>query len=135
MSKENHMGYQDQVAAAAAALKRGEDANWELARLTYENTREPGSGSIPQPGRVIAASLHARSLIRLSGRPCHVKPSGKGQRVAGSAGPPDVESVDGSRPWRGLRPAAHCSTRPPGRVIPSRGWRSGPPNQSRKDTR
>ena len=28
--------YNDQVRAAAAALQRGEDANWELARLTYE---------------------------------------------------------------------------------------------------
>lgn len=32
------MNYQDSVNAAAAALKRGEDANWELARLTYECT-------------------------------------------------------------------------------------------------
>jgi hypothetical protein len=30
------MSYQDNVRAAAAALKRGEDANWELAKLTYE---------------------------------------------------------------------------------------------------
>lgn len=32
------MTYQDNVAAAAVALQRGEDANWELARLTDENT-------------------------------------------------------------------------------------------------
>jgi len=32
------MSYQDNVKAAAAALKRGEDANWELARLTFEST-------------------------------------------------------------------------------------------------
>lgn len=42
--------YADQVAAAAAALTRGEDANWELARLTFENTRAHGHGE--QPGRV-----------------------------------------------------------------------------------
>lgn len=33
------MTYQDAVVAAATALQRGEDANWELARLTFENTR------------------------------------------------------------------------------------------------
>jgi hypothetical protein len=32
------MAYEEAVAQAASALKRGEDANWELARLTYENT-------------------------------------------------------------------------------------------------
>ena len=34
--------YKDQVRAAAAALKRGEDANWELAKLTFEVCGPPG---------------------------------------------------------------------------------------------
>lgn len=33
------MTYRDNVEQAALALKRGEDANWELARLTHESTR------------------------------------------------------------------------------------------------
>jgi hypothetical protein len=36
------MSYQANVQAAAAALKRGEDANWELARLTSETTLDAG---------------------------------------------------------------------------------------------
>lgn len=36
------MTYRDNVEHAAAALERGEDANWELARLTFENTYEAG---------------------------------------------------------------------------------------------
>ena len=43
---EDSMDYQNAVAQAANALTRGEDANWELARLTYENTKtlgDPGS--------------------------------------------------------------------------------------------
>ena len=38
------MSYEENVRAAAAALKRGEDANWELARLTFEVCGPPGSG-------------------------------------------------------------------------------------------
>lgn len=34
------MAYQDEVQAAAQDLIRGDDANWDLARRTYENTRE-----------------------------------------------------------------------------------------------
>jgi hypothetical protein len=34
--------YQDHVKAAATALKIGDDANWELARLTYEVCGPPG---------------------------------------------------------------------------------------------
>lgn len=34
--------YKDQVRAAAAALQRGEDANWELAQLTHEVCGPPG---------------------------------------------------------------------------------------------
>jgi len=45
------MTYQTNVQAAAAALKRGEDANWELARLTYENTLDAGDVRT-QPGKV-----------------------------------------------------------------------------------
>jgi hypothetical protein len=36
------MSYQDNVRAAAAALKQGEDANWKLARLTFEVCGPPG---------------------------------------------------------------------------------------------
>lgn len=36
------MHYSEAVQQAAAALVRGEDANWELARLTWENTYGPG---------------------------------------------------------------------------------------------
>lgn len=36
------MTYRESVEQAALALKRGEDANWDLARLTFENTLERG---------------------------------------------------------------------------------------------
>lgn len=36
------MEYTKAVEAAAKALKTGEDANWELARLTFENTKAGG---------------------------------------------------------------------------------------------
>ena len=36
------MAYRDNVDLAATALARGEDANWELARLTFENTWNQG---------------------------------------------------------------------------------------------
>ena len=45
------MTYQDAVAQAASALTRGENANWELARLTYENTYAAGDTQ-SQSGRV-----------------------------------------------------------------------------------
>lgn len=45
------MNYHEAVTQAAAALTRGEDANWELARLTYENT-VTGTGARPEPGKV-----------------------------------------------------------------------------------
>jgi hypothetical protein len=38
------MSYQDNVRAASAALSRGEDANWELARLTFEVCGDAGPG-------------------------------------------------------------------------------------------
>jgi hypothetical protein len=42
------MTYQEAVTQAADALTRGEDANWELARLTWENTKAAGDpGSQP----------------------------------------------------------------------------------------
>lgn len=61
------MRYQDQVAAAAAALKRGEDANWELARLTYENTlshNEHNSDKVTM--RRWCADVRAASVRRFS---------------------------------------------------------------------
>lgn len=45
------MTYQEAVTQAASALTRGEDANWELARLTYENTFTSGDVKA-QPTRV-----------------------------------------------------------------------------------
>jgi len=44
--------YKDQVRAAAAALKRGEDANWELAKLTYVVCGPAGQMGQPRPGQV-----------------------------------------------------------------------------------
>jgi hypothetical protein len=38
------MAYRDNVDLAATALQRGEDANWELARLTFENTWDHVAG-------------------------------------------------------------------------------------------
>ena len=63
------MAYQDAVAEAASALTRGEDANWELARLTWENTKGTGdSGS--QHDKVTmdqwCADLRATSRRRFS---------------------------------------------------------------------
>lgn len=62
------MGYQDAVAQAAEALKRGEDANWELARLTHENTLMMGYPI--QAGRVSmeqwASDVRAQSGRRFS---------------------------------------------------------------------
>lgn len=59
------MTYEQQVAAAAAALKKGEDANWELARLTYENTNRPHEQR--RPGRVSHATW-AADVKEASGR-------------------------------------------------------------------
>lgn len=69
------MTYRDKVFLAATALARGEDANWELARLTFENTYERGRPSA-QPDRVSMESwcddVKARSGRRFS--------AGTGQR-------------------------------------------------------
>ena len=46
------MSYRDNVDLAATALVRGEDANWELARLTFENTRDRATAG-EQIGRVL----------------------------------------------------------------------------------
>lgn len=42
------MEYQEAVAAAAGALRQGDDANWELARLTHTHTL--GKGEYQNPG-------------------------------------------------------------------------------------
>lgn len=39
------MSYRDNVNNAAAALQRGEEANWDLARLTFESTYDSGDYS------------------------------------------------------------------------------------------
>lgn len=43
--------YDELVSAAATALTTGNHANWELSRLTYENTIDPDGGQ-GQPGQV-----------------------------------------------------------------------------------
>ncbi len=58
--------YTEAVEEAAAALKRGEDANWELARLTYENTLMQGN-AMSQPGKVNMEQWCA-DVRRASGR-------------------------------------------------------------------
>ena len=59
------MTYEDAVTLAAGALKRGEEANWELARLTYENTKN-GNGK-GQPERKSLAEWSA-DIEAASGR-------------------------------------------------------------------
>lgn len=59
------MSYQDNVQAAAMALSHGEDANWELARLTFESTRERGAH--PQPDKATMEQWCA-AVRELSGR-------------------------------------------------------------------
>lgn len=61
------MSYTENVDLAAVALQRGEDANWELARLTFENTRSQGGGLSPQPGKVTMAEW-CEDIRRTSGR-------------------------------------------------------------------
>lgn len=60
------MAYRDNVDLAAAALGRGEEANWELARLTFENTYE-GHGGREREGRVTMA-IWCRDVRTASGR-------------------------------------------------------------------
>lgn len=65
------MDYRKQVEAAAAALKRGEDANWELARLTFEVCGAgSGSGSWQARAKAGYASLErwATDVTAESGR-------------------------------------------------------------------
>lgn len=62
------MDYQKQVEAAAAALKRGEDANWELARLTFEVCGPAGNIGRPT-GDAIPISRWADDIRMESGRP------------------------------------------------------------------
>ena len=40
------MGYEEAVAKAATALKQGEEASWDLARLTYEATPATSPGEL-----------------------------------------------------------------------------------------
>jgi hypothetical protein len=64
------MGYQESVGvgvgAAAAALTRGEQANWELARLTCITTAGPGER--PQPPMSVSLAQWAKDVQGLSGR-------------------------------------------------------------------
>ena len=60
--------YKDQVRAAAAALKRGEDANWELAKLTYQACgAPPGRGRANVTG--VSTKAWAGDVAAESGRP------------------------------------------------------------------
>lgn len=56
--------YQQAVDKAATALKTGEDSNWELARLTYENTNR---GSHRELGKV-SHETWAKDIREKSGR-------------------------------------------------------------------
>jgi hypothetical protein len=60
------MSYQDNVSAAAAALTRGEQANWELARLTCTSTAAPGER--PQPPVTVSLAQWAKDVQQHSGR-------------------------------------------------------------------
>jgi hypothetical protein len=60
------MSYQDNVRAAAAALTRGEDANWELARLTFDVCGDAGPGR-PSADRV-GLRQWSSDVARASGR-------------------------------------------------------------------
>lgn len=60
------MSYSENVTHAASALVRGDDANWELARLTFENTWNQGE---PRDGdRVSMAQWCADVVTRAPGR-------------------------------------------------------------------
>lgn len=58
--------YQKQVRAAAAALKRGEDSNWDLARLTFEVCGPPGRGG--HVAKPITLAQWAKDVAVESGR-------------------------------------------------------------------
>jgi hypothetical protein len=60
------MSYQENVGAAAAALARGEQANWELAQLTCVNTAAPGER--PQHPLTVPLAQWAKDVQELSGR-------------------------------------------------------------------
>jgi hypothetical protein len=96
--------YQDAVEQAATALKHGEDANWELARLTHENTRTgPGRGE--QPGKVLMEQWCADVRVA-SGRRFSADLGKDYKRIwqrhglgdPGSPKPPFAEARDALRP-------------------------------------
>ena len=60
------MDYQAAVAEAAAALRRGDEADWELARLTWEHTRS-NVGQREQPDKV-SMSQWCDDVRKQSGR-------------------------------------------------------------------
>jgi hypothetical protein len=60
------VSYQDNVSAAAAALTRGEQANWDLARLTCASTA--AMGERPQPPMTVSLAQWAKDVQERSGR-------------------------------------------------------------------
>ncbi len=57
----------EKVAAASAALARGEDANWELARLTWESTHDR-PGPLPTGSDRVTMDTWCRMIRERSGR-------------------------------------------------------------------
>jgi hypothetical protein len=57
------VNYDEAVTKAAKALKVGEDANWTLARLTYENTAKQNGGR-PVKAATAAASFNKLATLR-----------------------------------------------------------------------
>lgn len=60
------MNYTQAVEQAAAALVRGEDANWELARLTWENTF--AAGDIRAQADRVSMDSWCRAIREIAGR-------------------------------------------------------------------
>src|SRR5215204_2741044 len=68
------MSYEEAVASAAAALTRGEDANWELARLTHENTIK-GGGRQTSDG-LVSMARWCGDVRQVSGRKFSLRTGG-----------------------------------------------------------
>ena len=88
MTLTMEMSYHEAVTRAATALVKGEDANWELARLTYENTYQDGRIS-SQPGRV-SMEEWCQEIRDRSGRKFSARTGKRYRRIWRKYGRPSV---------------------------------------------
>lgn len=89
--------YSEAVQAAAGALKRGEDANWDLARLTAENTKDDRWETSPDR---VPMETWCADVREASGRRFGVETGKRYKRIWLSYGP-RYQGSDTDRPsWQ-----------------------------------